>query len=461
MMINPFKNTDIEYNFFNIEMNFIYSIFNNPAYLVDLHCSSDIFFYGLNKVMFEYISFSHESNEPISYDGMYEHIRRQKIDTNMEHLMSLFGERMLISQSALYKTIEIIKNNKKRYSIKEFAQALFNDSNKISNNLDELLDKTEKYFDGLYVDIKTDGVKLSDIGVDLIRETDNIHIKGEDFFLRTKIKELDDKLALTMKNIVLLGGGAKQGKTKFLINLMSLLLENYPESLSIQWYNMEDDNAKMFRGFISPKLMLSYDDLCGKNGNLSNDQILRVKEEVNKFSKYDIEFNETPCSIKKVYKNFKAFTKKRPGKLPILIIDNIMLLTDDEQKRDDNIMNTLNLIKQTTGALIIVVHHFNDEQQDKDNLQRGYRPVLKNLKGSEAFRRVPKTVVMINYPYIYKDLMAAYKGYEEILQYLYIVEVAINRDSGDNSAGKNLVDPNLIYYFASLEYNIFKTIKSL
>ena len=151
----------------------------------------------------------------------------------------------------------------------------------------------------------------------------------------------------------------------------------------------------------------------------------------------------------------------------ILVIDNYMLLAQNESgyksdtQRDDYVMAQISLLRQTTGALIILLHHFNDDQQNKDNLSIAYKPILKHLKGSEAFRRIAVTTILINYPKKYADLMALYKGYESILQYMYILDFAANRNSGTTIVDEHSDNQDLLYYFASLEYNYFKLIKHI
>ncbi|HPS62903.1 MAG TPA: hypothetical protein PLK82_07570 [Bacteroidales bacterium] len=140
----------------------------------------------------------------------------------------------------------------------------------------------------------------------------------------------------------------------------------------------------------------------------------------------------------------------------ILVVDNIISLDDaDDFKHDmntfiDNVMRNLLKCRQKTYGLIIAVHHFNDAEQNKENLKSGYRPVIKDMKGTEAFRRVTNQVLLINSFNIYKDLMNEYSGDEyKILNYLFIVDTVKNREDKISDSD------SLIHFFTELAYNQF------
>jgi hypothetical protein len=76
--------------------------------------------------------------------------------------------------------------------------------------------------------------------------------------------------------------------------------------------------------------------------------------------------------------------------------------------------------------------------------------VLKDMKGSETFRRTPNQVLLINSFNIYKDLMSEYRGVEhDLLEHLFIVDAGKNREDkiGDSAA--------LIHFFTEMAYDQF------
>jgi hypothetical protein len=113
-------------------------------------------------------------------------------------------------------------------------------------------------------------------------------------------------------------------------------------------------------------------------------------------------------------------------------------------------MQNLLKCRQKTKGLIFALHHFNDAQQDKANLKTGYRPVLKDMKGSETFRRTPNQVLLINSFNIYKDLMSEYSGDKKLLMnFLFIVDASANRED------KVSDDVALIHFFTEMAYDMF------
>jgi hypothetical protein len=124
-------------------------------------------------------------------------------------------------------------------------------------------------------------------------------------------------------------------------------------------------------------------------------------------------------------------------------------------------MNTLNHIKQRTKAIIFIVHHFNDDQQKEERGKDAYRPTLKDLKGRESYRRVPKVVLLINYPYKYPKIRNKYNSTSDILANMFIVDIAAIRYMGDQDVKGASGENNLIYFYADLGYNRYYPLSSL
>ena len=108
-------------------------------------------------------------------------------------------------------------------------------------------------------------------------------------------------------------------------------------------------------------------------------------------------------------------------------------------------------MRKRTGGLIIPIHHYNDEQQSKDMLRYAYRPRLVHLKGRESYRRACTQILLINKPGNYSDLVSEYKGMEDILQHLFIIDIAKNRDGIANDDNETL-----IRLWANLDFLIFR-----
>jgi len=275
---------------------------------------------------------------------------------------------------------------------------------------------------------------------------DNI-VKNKLISYLTGFTYFDKFIGLSANEILLLGGPAGHGKTRFLIAIMYKILEAYP-NVSIQWFSFEDPADKMIRCFASTHMMMKEKLIRGKAKKMNAAEMEEFKSYVNtRFRKYDIEFIEESKYIKQVNNMFSNFCKKRDGRMNICIIDNLLLLEDNSNDRDDVIAKELVKIRKKTGGLIIPVHHFNDDQMAKDMLKQAYRPRLVHLKGRESYRRACTQILLLNKPGNYPDLVLEYKGWEEIMKRLLIIEVAKNRD--DTANDDNL---SLIRYWTDLDF---------
>ncbi|NQV01164.1 MAG: hypothetical protein HQ542_00830 [Bacteroidia bacterium] len=174
------------------------------------------------------------------------------------------------------------------------------------------------------------------------------------------------------------------------------------------------------------------------------------------FKKFDIEFVDETIKSDQVVFRFVQFCNNRKDRFNILVVDNILSLDDQMDFRFDPngfcnyVMQNLLKCRQKTRGLIFALHHFNDAQQSKENLRTGYRPVLKDMKGSETFRRTPNQVLLINSFNIYKDLMSKYtEDRKRLLSYLFIVDASANRED------KITDDVALIHFFTEMAYDLF------
>jgi replicative DNA helicase len=273
-------------------------------------------------------------------------------------------------------------------------------------------------------------------------------------FYKSGYDKLDEIVRFSHSKIMLLGGAAKHMKTRFMISIICGLLKNYPDEIAVDWYCLEDGTEALLKVILSHLCYMDVDEIDSVK-EIIDVQKLDLLERMSKVIRtWDVEYREERTSINHISADFVAFAKKRPGKLPILIIDNALLVDNKEDDRDDRIMNKLVDVRSATKGLIIVVHHFNSDQQKKENIKMAYRPSLNDLKGREAYRRVPNVVMLINKPGMYSDLVSEFVGMNDIFEHLFIVDVAANR------AGKaSEDDKTLLRYWTIPEYSYFEEIK--
>lgn len=264
----------------------------------------------------------------------------------------------------------------------------------------------------------------------------------------------DEYISIGKDKILLISGPAKGGKSKYVRYIMKKLLKNYPDDVAIKWVTLEDSAKDVIRGFVSRETLIKAKHI--KQGRYDSGLNAQMMQMYSEFNQYDIEFIEVRTYIKTICDEFKLFCEKRPGKFNILIIDNILSMDDihvfksDSVGFGDYVMGEILKCRQETHGLIIPLHHYKDSQQDRGRINEAYRPALTDMKGSEAYRRVPNQVLLTNNPGLYKDLLLDYpKEIRDVLKYLFIVDTGANReDSNDEST--------IIRYLFNLDFDIFE-----
>jgi len=242
--------------------------------------------------------------------------------------------------------------------------------------------------------------------------------------------------------------------TRLLISLMRILLLKH-DDISVRWYSMEDDMSKLIKCILSPIVGLTDNQLSGINYTMTTEEINKLKEYQNAFSKLDVEIIENSRSISQIAIEYKTFVNDRKDKMNFLIIDNLMLLNENSYvggklEVDDTITKELiNLRKycndNNINSYIIAIHHFNDEQIKKENLKTAYRPIESNIKGSSRFRDAFTQVVLLNAINNYPDLLEEFPEEKEILEDLYIFDLTKYRDGSKA----------IIRFFGNPEYSEF------
>jgi len=274
---------------------------------------------------------------------------------------------------------------------------------------------------------------------------------------KTGHSRFDQVVTICKDKIILLAGGAKHGKSKLVSHFMFELLERYKD-ISVFWVTLEDNEKDILRSFLSSKILIKPKWIREKQFSEPFKPAIKAWSEV--FKEFDIEFRDQTISSMEIANSFAQFCLARKNRFHILVVDNVMSLKDREKFQHDlngmydYVMHNMLICRQKTHGLIWILHHYNDAQQDEKGINKGYRPRLQDIKGTEAFRRVPNQVLMINNPSKYKDLMNQYQGdRREILKNMFIIDAGANREDDDSD------EVALIHYFCSLDFTLFKEIE--
>jgi len=266
----------------------------------------------------------------------------------------------------------------------------------------------------------------------------------------------DEVVTIGRDKIVMVAGASGAGKSKFSRAIAFILLKKYTD-IAIQWVSLEDSRQDILRAYLAFNLFISAKYI--KMRKFSKEMLDPMMEKFQEFKEFDVEFIDESIKSQDIIHNFVRFCNKRPDKFNILIVDNMLSLDDkqdfkhNQNEMDNYILHNMLKCRQKTKGMILLLHHFNDAQQDKENLKNGYRPVTKDMKGSEGFRRVANQVLLVNSFNIYKDLMGQYQGDDrKILKKMFVVDTGKNREDGISD------DVALIHFLQNMAYDQFHEI---
>jgi len=335
-------------------------------------------------------------------------------------------------------------------------QVAYDDTVEIFDELDQLIEELSQCKpDVLFKPSHT----ANSVGEDFIQsmglteeETEEPVIQVKKYL--TRHKKFNDIVGICGNKIITLAGHKASLKSRFSNELVTSLMEDYPDEVACYWVSLEDSAEEQLRIYLSRKVLIRPELI--KFGTF--DKLFRptLHKWVKKFQSFDCKIRDSSVKIRDIGVAFKQFCAERPDKLCILIIDNVLSLADREDyKRDPNQMyddigaEILN-IKRSTHGLILPIHHFNDEASAKSELPNGYRPRIVNMKGTEVWRRISFQTILINYPRYYKDLVAQYSGDQKtILENILILDVATNRAHREDDS------ETLLRYFVEPDYDLF------
>jgi replicative DNA helicase len=429
--------------------------------IILLKLGPEHFYKEAHQLLLQAIKTLYDNDFPIDILTVTEQCRKQG---NLELVGGAYGITILTSRISGTANIEFwfriiyqkfLQREINRIGLQKADMAM-NDSTDVFDLLEDFIAELERLDPLLFETVATTADQLAG---EMISEFDSIQVhKSKKLSMPMMVYSLgwprfDEVISLGKDKIILIAGAASAGKSRFIRTIIYRLIERYPD-ISVCWVSLEDSRQDLMRSYLASKVFITAKHL--KAMKYDHSMIEQLKGFTRKFQKFDIEFIDQAIRSDDIVTHFVQFCDKRKDRFNILVVDNILSLDDQgDFKFDPNgfcnhVMHNLLKCRQKTKGLIIPLHHFNDAQQNKDNLMNGYRPVLKDMKGSETFRRTPNQVLLINSFNIYKDLMSEYTGVDQdILKHMFIVDAGKNREDkiGDSAA--------LIHFFTEMAYDQF------
>jgi len=426
-----------------------------------LKMDADHFYKFNNQIICQAIKDLHKESNPIDVLTVTEQLRKAE---NLENAGGTFYITMLTDRVSSSANIDYwFRIVYQKFLLREMIRIgsdkiriAYEDSADCLNLLEAFIKDLEKLDPRLFETIATNAKALSKEmyeEFELMKQHHDTGIILPNMTYSVGWPRFDQTVTLGRDKIILIAGAAKSGKSRLIRAIMYILLELYTD-ISVDWVSLEDSRQDLLRAYLSTKALITSKNL--KNRKYPKEKLPELEHYTKRFESFDIEFIDQTLRSVDLVNHFTQFCAKRKDRFNILIVDNILSLDDQmDFKFDSNgfnnyVMQNLLKCRQKTHGLIIALHHFNDAQQDRENLKTGYRPILKDIKGSETFRRTPNQVLMINSFNIYKDLMSEYSGdLKTLMNSLFVIDAGANREDSVND------NVSLIHLFTDMAYDTF------
>jgi replicative DNA helicase len=270
------------------------------------------------------------------------------------------------------------------------------------------------------------------------------------------IPSLDRIIMWAPNKLLLIAGASKAGKSKLASYLVWQLLRSDSQT-SVLWVTLEDTAKDILAAFCSSKVLIKPKKILQRD--TTDQEKMAIKRALEEWKNFDVEFIDTSVSIKDIQRRASVFSKNRSDRFIIIVIDNLLSLNDRERfSRNmidfyDYAIGVAADIRRDNNAFVFLLHHLKDDYSNEAYLEKGFRPQLTDIKGTEASRRVPTYTLLINNTGSHKVLLNQYSGEKRyILERMMIIDPGAVRD--DSNQG----DETLIRLYSNLDFNLFRGI---
>ena len=303
------------------------------------------------------------------------------------------------------------------------------------------------------MNLQNTGIKTISMGaacMNTIEDIKNINEGLKQSYLKTGNNNFDRLVSLSPGKFILVAAIAKQGKSRWVIDLIDRLINNN-EKVNVQWDTFEMRPEEVLKCFISRKTKFTNYKLDGKQGKLSLEDMDQIKIVAKYFGNYPIEFIGEHLTITAICTKFIKFCKEHKGQTNILVIDNLAYIkveNKDQGMFEDLVAKTLVQLRDKTNGIIILVHHLTKETDSKWNKDSGYEPKLAYVRGSKRLIDCPNQILLLHRPDAYPDLVQEAKeaGQYEKIKGLFVAQLEVNRDG----------ETGIIEYQHNIQFSYFE-----
>lgn len=310
---------------------------------------------------------------------------------------------------------EIVKNKAILRRLIRVSESIANDCYQDTENLDELLDNTEKQiFDVVQNRSTTDFIPIRETALETLESIQNAaKTVGAVTGISTGFYDLDSRTAgLQKSDLVLIAARPSMGKTAFVLNIaeFAAIRNHIPTAI----FSLEMSRIQLAKRLISMNSKVDSQHI--RVGNLADDEWGKITESTILLGESALVIDDTP-GINVATLRSKCRKLKIENNLGLVIIDYLQLMSGSGSRKSDSRQNEIAEISRSLKALareidcpVIALSQLSRAVESREDK----RPMLSDLRESGAIEQ-DADVVMFLYrdEYYHKD--SDDKGTAEII----------------------------------------------
>jgi len=434
----------------------------------------DIFYFDENKAIWNQLKKIHENNMPLDITTFYQNKNINK--ESLLHKLTLATSSVNVKFHAI-KLYELYVKRQLHSLLLKNEKALENDENDISDIYSNIENEMSSIFD---ININN-GAALNDIVTNTLISIKK-KIEGKDFPRIYTNTVFDQIINFSAGELIWLAGVPKASKTRTIAYILYNLYVNNKNNIAIRWFSMEDSANVVLSYMVATKTNIPFDKIIisTKDDKPNEKEFSAIENAMNEMREYNIFISYGSENIDKVYSQSKSFIKKNKDKMNIIVIDNFNILVRNQKgkgtrlEKEEIVSGKIQKIKIDTNndgynTIIIVLDHLNKEALTRDRIENGFRPELKDLKGSGGKLEVLTQLITINKPNLYPKLLEQQsllpnKVYSngvihrriDVLKKLIIYENLMSRNKTDANIIRMVADLNSFKFYDYEEVKNYK-----
>jgi replicative DNA helicase len=394
------------------------------------------FFYDSNQKIYSIMERMYKKNVPIDLISIANSLRNLSTLNDVggiTYLSELLTQVVTFINFKYYVAIVKEKSNKRKllWIANELSEKAYDDS---KNSYDVMKETEDKLFESIFSDSENTE-RITSIADEGLSKIEDIYKnKGKITGIETGYSNLDAVLnGLQKQNVIILAARPSMGKSAFAGNLAANISKRFHTAI----FSLEMTKNELLNRMIAAEGLVDFEKI--KNGNLNNDEWVKVGEAAANIACRKLFINDTgSINITKIKAECKKL-KIQEG-LDVVFIDYLQLITGNKkgsrEQEISEISRDLKSLAKELNITVISLAQLSRACEQRDNK----RPMLSDLRESGSIEQDADIVM-----FLYRD-----EYYNQYTEDKNIAEVIISKNRNGRTGLTKLLWMGNLQLFGSI-----------